>query len=838
MRKLTQTLFLVLLAMITSTAYADNVAKIGTTEYATLQDAINAANAATSGQTVVLLKDVDATGTMSSEDSRFNLWIKTSITIDGDGHKLTVKGRGIGVQGESSNIDVTFQNITITNKGNANGRCIDTRGKLNSLTINNSTLTTAESSYTGYLQPLTIGGDQSSKATVAITNSNIIVVEAANKGYAITTFNPVKMTIDGCTIKGWACLNIKGPDSSAGSKGSIINVTNSTLVSANGTPGYSNSYSLIKIEDDNVTVNISNCDISVNGSDNTQSIVSFQKLDQKNSANSTVNMGEGNDVTLEGDYRYSSNEGETSELVITGGEFNVPIPEENCGEGLVPTQDAEGNYIVGDEDDNWVATIESTRYATLAAAIQAVGDNETITMIADEEGPGIRVAEGKNFTVDFNGHTYTLNAPAVGSTNTETLGFQLLKNSTITFKNGTINIAEENKTTTAAKPIMRVIQNYANLTLENMTIDGTNMYGMTAYVVSFNNGTSEIKGNTTITSDNIGADEPIIDCCQYSTYPSTNLKINTTGTIGGNIEISASNAANAANSKLEIINANVKGGITKNGNIDVPVAVSGGTFEAPIPEEYCAAGFEPATLDPVTGVYTVASKTNDVVLYDNATSIPAVNNKTVCLADRTLYAGMWNTICLPFGIGNFEGTAFAGAEVREFTGASLAPDTKTLDLKFENTVNAVQAGVPYVIKPAVDVPNPTFKAVNITATQASYKQGNDALAKFVGTFVKTSIPGGKEYLFITKGNSLVYITDGPFDYPGFRAYFQVTEETAAAAQTLRLSFDEGDTTAINGVETKAETTTEDWYTISGAKLQGKPAQKGIYIMNGKKVVVK
>jgi hypothetical protein len=146
--------------------------------------------------------------------------------------------------------------------------------------------------------------------------------------------------------------------------------------------------------------------------------------------------------------------------------------------------------------------------------------------------------------------------------------------------------------------------------------------------------------------------------------------------------------------------------------------------------------------------------------------------------------------------------------------------------------------VPYVIKPAVDVPNPTFKAVNITTTEASYIQGNDALAKFVGTFGKTSIPGGKEYLFITKGNSLVYITDGPFDYPGFRAYFQVTEETAAAAQTLRLSFDEGDATAINGVETKAETTTEDWYTISGAKLQGKPAQKGIYIMNGKKVVVK
>lgn len=49
---------------------------------------------------------------------------------------------------------------------------------------------------------------------------------------------------------------------------------------------------------------------------------------------------------------------------------------------------------------------------------------------------------GKNFTIDFGGHAYTLKDPGAGSAGTESNGFQFLKDSTITLKNGTVRIAE------------------------------------------------------------------------------------------------------------------------------------------------------------------------------------------------------------------------------------------------------------------------------------------------------------------------------------------------------------------------------------------------------------
>lgn len=238
-----------------------------------------------------------------------------------------------------------------------------------------------------------------------------------------------------------------------------------------------------------------------------------------------------------------------------------------------------------------VAKIGSTEYPTLAAAIEAVSDGGTITMIANVDGaPGMTVPSGKNFTVDFNGKTYTLNKPGAGSTNTETLGFQLLTGSTITFKNGTINISEENLTEAVApaKNIKRIIQNYANLTLENMTIDGTNQFGTKELVVSLNNGTCAITGNTSITAGSTPVD-PIMDVSQWSSYDGPVVTINTTGTIGGNIDI---NVQAIKSTSLTVENGNVQGTIVNStSTFDVPVSVSGGTFEEALPENYLAAGF-------------------------------------------------------------------------------------------------------------------------------------------------------------------------------------------------------------------------------------------------------
>ncbi len=365
-------------------------AQIGDVKYETLQAAFDAAS---DGDTVTLLGDVDATGAMYAGDSRYNLWVNKNLTIDGAGGTLTVKGRGIGVKGSSSNINVTIKNVTIRNVGNADGRVIDTRGNIGSLTLDHVTLTTADSTYTGYLQPLTIGGNQSDPAAITITDSTITTVEGANKGYAIITFNPVNLTITNSTIKGWADLYLKGVDSSAGSAGSVVTVTGSTLISANGTPGYSNAFSLVKIEDDNVTVNITGSTIDVNGVNNTQSIVSFQKPDQTNAANCNVTLGEGNNVTLSGDAEFVIDAGSNT-FAITGGTFTTKPADDLLAEGYV-IEENDGKYQVV-SNNTYTVSLNKESYS-----VEGSGSASVQATVTRSDGEALTADDKTGWTMTF-----------------------------------------------------------------------------------------------------------------------------------------------------------------------------------------------------------------------------------------------------------------------------------------------------------------------------------------------------------------------------------------------------------------------------------------------------
>lgn len=60
----------------------------------------------------------------------------------------------------------------------------------------------------------------------------------------------------------------------------------------------------------------------------------------------------------------------------------------------------------------------------MKGAIDKVGSGGTITILKDiPDAAGISVPEGKDFTIDFGGHTYTLDGPGVGSAGTETERF-------------------------------------------------------------------------------------------------------------------------------------------------------------------------------------------------------------------------------------------------------------------------------------------------------------------------------------------------------------------------------------------------------------------------------
>ena len=219
-------------------------------------------------------------------------------------------------------------------------------------------------------------------------------------------------------------------------------------------------------------------------------------------------------------------------VTVSGGSFSSEVPAGLCADGLTPVRDTDGNYTVA-PSESAVATVSAAdgslvgAYESLQDAVNAVPDGGTVTLTENTSGNGVVVSSGTNFTLDLGGFTYTVDGDTVGSAGTETNGFQLLKDSDILIKNGTI----------ASNKAKILIQNYSNLTLEGVTLDGG---ASTQYTLSNNNGEVHIGKGTNIYA---GEASPRVafDVCRYSSYPSVHVTVDEgAGQIVGAIELSAS----------------------------------------------------------------------------------------------------------------------------------------------------------------------------------------------------------------------------------------------------------------------------------------------------------
>ena len=257
---------------------------------------------------------------------------------------------------------------------------------------------------------------------------------------------------------------------------------------------------------------------------------------------------------------------------------------DNANNNITSIDSTQNGEKIPNTAEGSVAIIGVTPYSSLGKAIEDVQADDIIYILKDvPDAAGITVASGKQFTVDFGGHTYTLKDPGAGSSGTETNGFQLLKDSTITFKNGTIRIAKE---TTSIK---RIIQNYANLTLEDMHFYAENQAGGQDYPLSFNNGIITFKGDTDIITpyDNNIA----FDVCQFSNYPKVTVTFDEsyTGTINGRIVY---DSPNAGTHELYIKGNGTFGSIEctdkSNSAAKDGIKVTSGNFAQPVNEDYLA----------------------------------------------------------------------------------------------------------------------------------------------------------------------------------------------------------------------------------------------------------
>ena len=222
----------------------------------------------------------------------------------------------------------------------------------------------------------------------------------------------------------------------------------------------------------------------------------------------------------------------------------------------------------------------------------------------------------------------------------------------------------------------------------------------------------------------------------------------------------------------------------------------------------------------------------DYTLDENSVNtIEAYENANVTLK-RTFYKdGEWNTLCLPFAV---NATDFEGAEVREVDVTQSSENT----LVFKEATT-IKAGKPYLIKWA-KTPNEvcdfvnTFEGVTLVATATPVKV-NDAIT-FTGFYNKaTADKLGASVAAIGAGNKLFKVTSG--EMKGFRAAFVLNPATPAAG--IKVVID-GTTTGIEDLVVDGVKANGRVYNLNGQyvgnSLNG--LQPGIYIQNGKKVVVK
>lgn len=235
--------------------------------------------------------------------------------------------------------------------------------------------------------------------------------------------------------------------------------------------------------------------------------------------------------------------------------------------------------------------------------------------------------------------------------------------------------------------------------------------------------------------------------------------------------------------------------------------------------------YELAPTDKYTLVYNLSE--------ESVNTIAAKTDIAVSLK-RTFYKdGEWNTLCLPFAVAN-AATAFDGAELREVDVTQSSENT----IVFKEATT-IEAGKPYLIKWA-KTPNEvcdfvnTFEGVTLVATATPVKV-NDAIT-FTGFYNKaTADKLGASVAAIGAGNKLFKVTSG--EMKGFRAAFVLNPATPAAG--IKVVID-GTTTGIEDLVVDGVKANGRVYNLNGQyvgnSLNG--LQPGIYIQNGKKVVVK
>lgn len=235
-----------------------------------------------------------------------------------------------------------------------------------------------------------------------------------------------------------------------------------------------------------------------------------------------------------------------------------------------------------------------------------------------------------------------------------------------------------------------------------------------------------------------------------------------------------------------------------------------------------------------------------VTLDENSTTLPeASDGETEIKVKRTIKANQWNTICFPFAMTAAQVYEAFGEDVQvaNFESYEVLDDLAGINVVFGDAGLGqwgLMANYPYIIKTSKDLTEFIVTSriePDEDNAYTEYAEGRGPSRNVYGTFYGTLKAGGKvpaNCLFLNGGD--FWYSTGQSNIKAFRGYFEFVDVLASlenAASNAKMVF-RGETTDIKGVT--VETANDDMYDLQGRRIVN--PDKGIYIKNGKKVVIK
>ena len=223
---------------------------------------------------------------------------------------------------------------------------------------------------------------------------------------------------------------------------------------------------------------------------------------------------------------------------------------------------------------------------------------------------------------------------------------------------------------------------------------------------------------------------------------------------------------------------------------------------------------------------TLGEGTNDKVIDD---AVKITDNLFDVTLNRTMQAdGGWYTFSVPFDIADVSTTPLKDAEIRQYKSMTGS----IMNFEATTSLKAVHA---YLVKPTTDIANPVFQNVTVSLGD-NVVDGADGY-EFVGIYSDRRLETDGTNLFLGADNKFYVPTSDDCTLKALRGYFVAPSADSGAKMSIDI---DGNTTSISALNSGKAIMNGRVYNLNGQYVgkDVKALQKGIYMVNGKKYIVK